>query len=63
MLVGWKAFKCLSVPTENSSLGEGFTRAGINLLTMALSKAQLLLEERASKPVEVCRSVSTGLAL
>lgn len=63
MLVGWKAFKCLSLPSEDSSLREGFTRAGINLLITALSRAQLLLEEHASKPVEVCRSVSTGLAL
>lgn len=60
MLVGWKAFKCLSLPSEDSSLREGFTRAGITLLIMALSRAQLLLEEHASKPVEVRRSVSTG---
>lgn len=42
-LVGWKAFKCLSLPSEDSSWGEGFTWAGINLLIMVLSKAQLLL--------------------
>lgn len=54
---------CLSLPSEGSSLGEGFTQAGINLLIMVLNRAQLLLEERASKPVEIRRSVSTGLAL
>lgn len=63
MFFGWKAFKCLNLPSEDSSVGEGFTRAGINLLIMVFSRAPLLLEERASKLVEARRSVSTGLAL
>lgn len=45
MLVGCKAYKCLSLPSEDSSLGEGFTWAGINLLDVVLSRAQLLLEK------------------
>jgi len=63
MLVGCKTFKGLSLPSEDSSLGEGFTWAGINLLIIMLSRDQLLPEERASKLLEVCRSVSTGLVL
>lgn len=63
MFVGWKVFKCLNLPSEDSSLGEGFTRAGINLLIVVLSRAHVLLEEHASKLVGVRRSVSAALAL
>lgn len=55
--------RCLSLPREDSSLGERYTQTGINLLIMVLSRAQLLLEEHASKPVEAHGSVSTGLVL
>lgn len=49
MLFGYKALKCFSLPGEDSYLGEEFTQAGINLLVGVLSRAQLLLEERAAR--------------
>lgn len=63
MFGGHKAFGCLHLPSEDPSVGELFTQAGINAPTTVLSRAQPLLEGCAARPAEARRCVPAGSVL